>query len=43
MHDGKQITVRINDKVLYEYVEPEGVIGPRKLSKGSFELRNVEL
>jgi hypothetical protein len=36
---GKQITVRINDKVLYEYVEPEGVTGPRKLSKGSFAIQ----
>jgi hypothetical protein len=36
---GKQIVVRINDKVLYEYVEPEGVTGPRKLSKGSFAIQ----
>jgi hypothetical protein len=36
---GKQITVRINDKVLYQYVEPEGVTGPRKLSKGSFAIQ----
>ena len=36
---GKQITVRINDKVLYEYVEPEGVTGSRKLSKGSFAIQ----
>jgi len=36
---GKKITVRINDKVLYEYVEPEGVTGPRKLSKGSFAIQ----
>jgi hypothetical protein len=35
----KQITVRINDKVLYQYVEPEGVTGPRKLSKGSFAIQ----
>jgi len=37
--NGKLITVRINDKVLYEYVEPEGVTGPRKLSKGSFAIQ----
>ncbi len=36
---GKQIVVRINDKVLFEYVEPEGVTGPRKLSKGSFAIQ----
>ncbi len=36
---GKAITVRINDKVLYEYVEPEGVTGPHKLSKGSFAIQ----
>jgi hypothetical protein len=36
---GKKITVRINDNVLYEYVEPEGVTGPRKLSKGSFAIQ----
>ncbi len=37
--NGKKITVRINDKVLYEYVEPEGVTGLRKLSKGSFAIQ----
>jgi hypothetical protein len=36
---GKQITVRINDKVLYEYVEPEGVTSTHKLSKGSFAIQ----
>lgn len=36
---GKEITVRINDKVLYQYVEPEGVTGGRKLSKGSFAIQ----
>jgi Domain of Unknown Function (DUF1080) len=35
----KQITVKINDKVLYEYVEPEGVSGTRRLSKGSFAIQ----
>ncbi|MFN0054944.1 MAG: DUF1080 domain-containing protein [Planctomycetales bacterium] len=36
---GKQITVKINDKTLYEYVEPEGVTGTRRLSKGSFAIQ----
>ncbi|HLJ12778.1 MAG TPA: DUF1080 domain-containing protein [Planctomycetaceae bacterium] len=36
---GKQITVKINDKTLFEYVEPDGVTGTRKLSKGSFAIQ----
>jgi|SRR5579863_1214437 len=36
---GKQITVKINDKTLFEYVEPEGVTGTRKLGKGSFAIQ----
>jgi len=35
----KLIVVRINGETLYEYVEPEGVTGTRKLSKGSFALQ----
>ncbi|OYV82247.1 MAG: glycosyl hydrolase, partial [Planctomycetia bacterium 21-64-5] len=33
---GKRITMKVNGKTLYEYVEPEGVSGPHKLSKGLF-------
>ena len=33
---GKRITMKVNGKTLYEYVEPEGVPGPHKLSKGLF-------
>ncbi|HUY35315.1 MAG TPA: DUF1080 domain-containing protein [Pirellulales bacterium] len=33
---GKQITVKVNDETIFEYDEPEGVTGPRKLSKGYF-------
>ncbi|MGQ0637137.1 MAG: 3-keto-disaccharide hydrolase [Planctomycetaceae bacterium] len=36
---GKSLTVKINDKTLYEFVEPEGVTGPRKFGKGSFALQ----
>src|SRR5438477_861188 len=33
---GPVVVVRINDQTLFEYVEPEGVVGPRnKLAKGS--------
>lgn len=37
---GKNITVKINDKTIYEYVEPAGVTGPRKLSQGSFAIQS---
>jgi len=37
--NGKSITVRVNDKVLFEFVEPEGVTGTRKLSSGTFALQ----
>ena len=37
--NGKAITVRVNDKVLFEFVEPEGVTGTRKLSSGTFALQ----
>lgn len=36
---GKQIVVKVNDQTLYEYIEPEGVTGTRKLGKGSFALQ----
>jgi hypothetical protein len=35
----KNITIHVNGKKLYEYVEPEGVTGGRKLSRGSFALQ----
>jgi hypothetical protein len=33
---GKRIIVKINDQVIYEFVEPDGVTGTRRLSKGLF-------
>jgi hypothetical protein len=37
---GQQVVVKINDKTLYEYVEPAGVMGPtNKLDKGSFAIQ----
>jgi hypothetical protein len=36
---GKSVTIKINDEVLYEYVEPDGVTGTRRLGKGSFALQ----
>ena len=37
---GRQITVKINDKTLYEYVEPAGVTGvTNKLGMGSFAIQ----
>jgi hypothetical protein len=37
---GKQVVVKINDKTLYEYVEPDGITGPtNKLDKGSFAIQ----
>ena len=36
---GNTVTVRINDEVLYEYVEPAGVSGARKISEGSMALQ----
>lgn len=35
----KNLTVKINDKPLYEYVEPAGVTGPHKLGQGSLALQ----
>jgi hypothetical protein len=36
---GNSVTVRINDEVLYEYVQPSGVTGGRKFSEGSIALQ----
>lgn len=36
---GKDVTVRINDKVLYQFTEQEGVTGTRKLGQGSFAIQ----
>ena len=36
---GKRITVVIDGKTLFEFVEPEGVTGTRKLSHGTFALQ----
>jgi hypothetical protein len=36
---GKALAVLVNGKVLFEYVEPEGVTGTRKLSAGTFALQ----
>ena len=37
---GREVTVKINDKTLYQYVEPEGVTGvTNKLNKGSFAIQ----
>ena len=35
----KSVTVKINDKRLYEFVEPAGVTGPRRLSQGSLAIQ----
>ena len=37
--NGKAIQVIVNEKVLFEFVEPEGVTGTRKLSAGTFALQ----
>jgi hypothetical protein len=36
---GKKARVYINDKLLVEYVEPEGIPGPRKIGKGYIALQ----
>jgi hypothetical protein len=36
---GKRITVIVDGKTLFEFVEPEGVTGTRKLSHGTFALQ----
>ncbi len=33
---GRQVTVKVDGKTLFEYMEPDGVSGPRRLSKGLF-------
>lgn len=36
---GKRITVIVDGRVLFEFVEPDGVTGTRKLSHGTFALQ----
>jgi hypothetical protein len=36
---GKRITVMVDGKTLFEFVEPEGVTGTRRLSHGTFALQ----
>jgi hypothetical protein len=37
---GKSVTVKINDKTLFQYVEPEGVTGiTNKIGKGNFAIQ----
>ncbi len=36
---GKEVVTKINGKIAVEYIEPEGVTGPRKLGKGSFAIQ----
>ncbi len=36
---GKHIVVKINDKVVVDYTEPENVAGTVKLSEGTFALQ----
>jgi hypothetical protein len=36
---GRRITVSVDGRVLFEFVEPEGVTGTRKLSHGTFALQ----
>ncbi len=37
--EGKRVTVIVEGKLLFEYVEPEGVAGRRTLSHGTFALQ----
>jgi len=37
--NGKAVGVAVDGRVLYEYVEPDGVVGTRKLSRGTFALQ----
>jgi hypothetical protein len=37
--NGRSVTVVVDGRVLFEYVEPEGVQGPRRLSAGTFALQ----
>ena len=36
---GRAVTVKVDGRVLYEYVEPEGVTSTRRLSAGTFALQ----
>ena len=36
---GKTVRVVVDDQVLFEFVEPDGVTGTRKLSEGTFALQ----
>jgi hypothetical protein len=36
---GKHIVIKVNDKTIVDYVEPDNVTGGRKLSKGTFALQ----
>ena len=36
---GKNIVTRVNDKIVVDYTEPDGVTGTRKLSEGSMALQ----
>jgi hypothetical protein len=36
---GRNVVVKINGKTVIDFVEPEGVRGPRRLSQGSFALQ----
>jgi len=35
----QNIVVRVNDKIVVDYTEPEGIEGPRRLSEGYFALQ----
>jgi hypothetical protein len=35
----QNIVVRVNDKIVVDYTEPEGIKGPRRLSEGYFALQ----
>lgn len=37
--DGKHVVVKIDDKVVVDYTEPEGMAGPVKLGAGTFALQ----
>ena len=36
---GRAVAVKVDGRVLYEFVEPEGVTGTRRLSQGTFALQ----
>ena len=35
----QNIVVKVNGKIVVDYTEPEGIKGPRRLSKGYFALQ----